>query len=102
MEKLEQVLDQRYVDPEFGSSQMAAEMFMSPRQLQRKLKAITGHHPAEFLRSYRLRNARKFLKSGTQVGLAADAVGFSSPAYFTSCFRAQFSLTPSEYQQRLN
>jgi len=100
MEKLEQVLEQRHVDPEFGLSQMASEMFMSPRQLQRKLKAISGHHPAEFLRSYRLRNARKFLKSGTQVGLAADAVGFSSPAYFTSCFKAQFSLTPSEYQQR--
>ena len=102
MEKLEQVLDQCHVDPDFGSSQMAAEMFMSPRQLQRKLKAITGHHPAELLRSYRLRNAREFLKSGTQVGLAADAVGFSSPAYFTSCFKAQFSQTPSEYQQQLH
>ncbi|MBT8073526.1 MAG: response regulator, partial [Xanthomonadales bacterium] len=99
MEKLEGVLDAHHADPEFGLSQMAEHVYISTRQLQRKLKAITGHNPAEFLRSYRLKKARTLLRSGAQVGLAADAVGFSSPAYFTSCFKAQFAQTPSEYRQ---
>jgi signal transduction histidine kinase/DNA-binding response OmpR family regulator len=99
MKKLDKVLESNHAEPEFGLSQMAENMHMSTRQLQRKLKAITGHNPAEFLRSYRLRKARELLRSGTQVGIAADAVGFSSPAYFTSCFKAQFAQTPTDYQQ---
>ena len=96
--KLEQVLENCHSEPGFGASQMASEMYMSARQLQRKLKAVTGHHPAEFLRSYRLRKARGLLQEGMQVGLTADTVGFSSPTYFTSCFKAQFGVTPSEFQ----
>ena len=101
MKKLEQVLDRCHAEPEFGASQMATEMFMSARQLQRKLKAITGHHPTELLRSYRLRKARELLKSGIKVGITADTVGFSSATYFTSCFKAQFGQTPSDYQHSL-
>jgi AraC-like DNA-binding protein len=102
MEKLEQVLECCHSEPEFGATQMASEIFMSARQLQRKLKAVTGHHPAEFLRSYRLRKARELLQKGIPVGVTADTVGFSSPTYFTSCFKAQFGQTPSEYQQRFH
>lgn len=96
--RLEDMLERHHSDPEFGLSQMASEVFMSTRQLQRKLKAITGQHPSVFLRSYRLRKGRQLLKRGMQVGMAADAVGFSSPAYFASCFKAQFGQTPSEYR----
>ncbi len=102
MEKLESVLTERHSDPEFDLLQMAFVMHMSTRQLQRKLKAITGHNPAEFLRSFRLRRARELLRKGSQVGLTADAVGFSSPAYFASCFKAQFAQTPSDYQQQFH
>jgi AraC-like DNA-binding protein len=100
MEKLERVLDDNHTDPDFGLQKMAFEMYMSARQLQRMLKTVTGHHPAEFLRAYRLKKARELLQTGSHVGLASDAVGFSSPAYFTTCFKAQFGLTPSEYQQQ--
>ena len=73
---------------------------MSGRQLQRKLKSIADQHPVEYLRAYRLRKARDLLKTNQQVGLVANAVGFSSPAYFASCFKACFGLTPSEFQQQ--
>jgi AraC-like DNA-binding protein len=96
--KLEEVLEHCHSESDFGTSRMASEMYMSARQLQRKLKAITGHHPAELLRSYRLRKARELLHKGMQVGVTSDTVGFSSPTYFTSCFKAQFGQTPSEFQ----
>ncbi|MCP4047947.1 MAG: response regulator [Gammaproteobacteria bacterium] len=102
LEKLEHVLDEHHADTEFDLSRMAMSMHMSVRQLQRKLKAVTGHNPTEFLRSYRLGKARELLKTGTQVGLAADIVGFSSVSYFTRCFKAQFAQTPTDYQQRLH
>ncbi len=102
LEKLERVLDEHHADAEFDLSRMAMSMHMSIRQFQRKLKAITGHNPTEFLRSYRLRKARELLKTGMQVGLAADIVGFSSVSYFTRCFKAQFAQTPTDYQQQLH
>ena len=98
LQKLEHELELRHGDEHFGLEQMAIALFVSPRQLQRKLKAITGQSPAGFLRAFRLRKARALLRSGMHVGQVADAVGFSSAAYFSSCFKAQFAFTPSEYQ----
>lgn len=100
MERLEQVLVSEHTDPDLGLEQLASCMAMSGRQLQRKLKSISDQHPVECLRCFRLGIAREHLKTGKQVGLVAESVGFSSPAYFTSCFKAHFGLTPSEFQQQ--
>jgi AraC-like DNA-binding protein len=100
LDKLERVLEENHADPKFSLPELASEMYMCVRQLQRKLKDTAGHNPAEYLRRYRLKKARELLKTGKQVGLVADAVGFSSPAYFTSCFRMQFGQTPSDYRQQ--
>lgn len=100
MEKLENVLTSVHTDPDLGIEKLASLMAMSGRQLQRKLKSIADQHPVEYLRCFRLGIAREHLKTGRQVGLVAEAVGFSSPAYFTSCFKAHFGLTPSEFQQQ--
>jgi AraC-like DNA-binding protein len=102
LDKLQSVLERHCGDPEFRVERMSVEMAMSDRQLQRKLKAIVDHSPAQYLRSFRLNMAVKQLKQGRQVGLVAEAVGFSSQAYFATCFKAEFGATPSEYQQRLN
>ncbi len=63
---------------------------------------IDDHSKAECIRNFRLTNAIKALKQGAQIGLVADAVGFSSHAYFASCFKADFSAMPSEFQQGLH
>jgi signal transduction histidine kinase/ligand-binding sensor domain-containing protein/CheY-like chemotaxis protein/AraC-like DNA-binding protein len=100
MDRLDSVLERHHANADFALPHMAAEMYVSPRQLQRKIKALTGLSPSGLLRSFRLRKARELLRDGEQVGVTSDAVGFSSPAYFTSCFKAQFSATPSEFQKR--
>ncbi len=102
LDKLQTVLKRHHTDPDFRIQQMSGEMTMSDRQLQRKLKAVIDHSPVEYLRAYRLKRAVEKLETGMPVGLVADDVGFSSPAYFSSCFKAQFGATPSEYQQGLN
>ena len=100
MDRLEEVLESVHTDPDLTLEQVASRMAVSGRQLQRKLKSIVDQHPIEYLRCFRLSKARELLTTGQQVGLVADAVGISSPAYFTSCFKAHFGLTPSEFQQQ--
>ena len=98
LEKLQGVLETHYAQEAFSISSMASEMAMSERQLQRKLRAVTDQTPALYLRLFRLHRSLKLLADGRRVSEVAYDVGFSSPAYFASCFRAQFGCTPREYQ----
>ena len=93
--RLERVLKQNYANPNFNISDMAAKMNISDRQLQRKLKALTGQSPVQYLRGFRLEKSLPYLREGVPVGEAAKAVGFSSHAYFTCCFKVKFGITPS-------
>jgi len=100
--QFEQVVAQNYPDREFDLAQMAASMGMSERQLQRKLRSITGHTPTEFVRTYRLSRSLEYLLAGASIRDTAAAVGFSSQAYFASCFKAEYGRTPSDYRERRN
>ncbi|VUX55290.1 protein of unknown function [uncultured Woeseiaceae bacterium] len=96
VDNLVRVVKQNYANPNFDVISMAAEMKISERQLQRKVKALTGQSPVQHLRQYRLDRSLQYLREGVPVGEAAKAVGFSSHAYFTCCFKAQFGTTPQK------
>ena len=98
MERLETVLDENFADQDFTVEQIGSGMSMSVRQLQRKLKALTDQQPGHYLRLYRLNQSLALLMDGKRIGDVAFSVGFGSPAHFASCFRAQYSCTPTEYQ----
>ena len=74
---------------------MAAEMKISGRQLQGKVKALTGQSPMQYLRQFRLEKSVQYLREDVPVGEVAKAVGFSSHAYFTSCSKARYRVTPN-------
>jgi len=94
------VLGAHFSDPEFSLGNLANEVAMSERQLQRKLKALTDHTPREYIRNFRLNKALELLRDGERIGQIAFDVGFTSQAYFTSCFRARFGASPTQYFKR--
>jgi len=96
LERVAKVLEVHYADPDFDITEFASLIAMSERQLQRKLKALTSVSPREYIRSYRLEKALELLRTGEPAGSVAFSVGFSSQSYFTSCFKAQFGLTPGQ------
>jgi transcriptional regulator GlxA family with amidase domain len=100
LRSLDQSVSLHYADKDFDLTKLSTELSLSKRQVQRRLKALAGRTPSEYLRSYRLRRSLEFLQQGMQVGQVTRAVGFSSQAYFASCFKAEFDQTPSEYQRR--
>jgi AraC-like DNA-binding protein len=95
VDNLVRVVKQNYTNPNFDVISMAAEMKFSDRQLQRRVKTLTGQSPTQYLRQFRLQESLQCLRQGVAVGEAAKAVGFSSHAYFTSCFKARFGFPPS-------
>ena len=86
---------------EISVEDIAAQLGFSRVQMYRKLKAVTNYSPAELLRNIRLREAARMLKTQSiTVAEVSYAVGFTSPSYFTKCFREFFNESPSDLQAR--
>jgi len=95
----ESVLD-HLDDEHFNVDAFAADVGLSPRQLQRKLKSITDLTPSAFIRRMRLERGAQLVKQdyGTISEIAYE-VGFSSPSYFSRCFKDEFGTSPSEFEE---
>ena len=97
LEKLHATLTSHFADNDFGVSDLAEALAMSNRQLRRKLGALLGERPADYLRDFRLRQARQLLRAGSPVGVVAQDCGFSTQAHFGQCFKALYGVTPGEF-----
>jgi signal transduction histidine kinase/ligand-binding sensor domain-containing protein/DNA-binding response OmpR family regulator len=86
---------------EFDVNNFAENMNMSKSTLYRKIKALTGLSPIEFILNVRMKHACKLLKDDSmRITEVAYATGFSDPKYFSLCFKNTYNLTPSEYQKQ--
>ncbi len=89
-------------NPDFDSESFAQEMFVSRSQLHRKLTALTGQAPGEFLRIVRLKKAAQLLaEKKLSITQIAFAVGFNSPSHFSKAFQQLFNCLPSEFARKL-
>jgi len=95
---LNEILETCYTDPQIKVPKIASKITMSERQLSRKLKNVVDMTPTEYLRIYRLEQAKRLIARGLPITTAALQVGFTSSSYFTSCFKAYVGVKPSEYK----
>jgi AraC-like DNA-binding protein len=93
------VIEAHLGDSAFSQDDFQREVGMSRMQLHRKLKALTGHSPGEFMRIQRLIRASDILRTTTNISDVCYQTGFTSLSYFAKCFRKQFGTTPKEYSQ---
>ncbi|WP_298547090.1 hybrid sensor histidine kinase/response regulator transcription factor [uncultured Aquimarina sp.] len=84
-------------DPDLSVESLSSELHLSRSQFYRKIKTLTGQTANQFLRNIRLQKAKQILESGsTNISEVCYKVGFSSPSYFTKCFKTQFGILPTE------
>ena len=97
IKKVFKVINEHISEEKFSVEELRKETYMSTRHLQRKVIALTGKSPIQLIRSIRLYNARKQIKEqkGTIAEIAYN-LGFSSPAYFTKCFKDEFGYSPTD------
>ena len=97
-------LVEKYMDdPEFSVETFSGELAMSRSNLYKKITALTGLGPAEFIRKIRLERSREMLKeSGMNISEIAYSVGFSSPKIFSRNFKNEFGVLPSDYLKKNN
>ena len=83
-------------DESYSVDQLGADLNLSRTQLHRKLKALTGQAPGEYLRQTRLLRALALLQGRVAtVAEVAYQVGYGSPAHFSPAFSRQFGYPPS-------
>ena len=88
-------------DADISVETLSASLGMSRVQLYKRLTAVTGITPSEFIRNIRLRHAEQLLrKSQRSVSEIAYQVGFNNPRYFSRYFAEMYGLTPSQYKSR--
>ena len=100
LEKLISSLEENWTDADFDVEECCKTMAMSKSQLYRKTVTLTGHAPNALLKEYRLEKARELLKRGQHtVSQVTFDCGFTSPSYFTKCFKKKYGLLPAAYMQ---
>lgn len=83
-------------DSDLNVGDISSEFGFSRAHFYRKMKAITNQGPNEFIRTIRLKQSVEILKTGKTVAEVAYEVGFTSPSYFTKCFKEYFHKNPSQ------
>ena len=90
-------------DEKLNVEHLAGELFLSRSKLYRKIKALTGDTANEFIRKVRLKKAKQIIEaSNYTISEVCYKVGFSSPSYFTKCFKEHFGILPKDMREKVD
>jgi AraC-like DNA-binding protein len=96
-------LEENWQDPDFNVEDYCHTMTMSKSQLYRKTIALSGYSPNTLLKEFRLEKAKDRMKKyGHTISQVTFDSGFTSPSYFTKCFKKKFGLLPMVYLDMLH
>lgn len=100
IDRLKAAMEKHLSESDVKVDDIGSDIGLSRVQLYRKLKAITGLSPAELLRQMRLQKAHDLIMHSDQpISAIAYDTGFSSPGYFSKCFRDEYGISPSDMRK---
>lgn len=101
MERVMKVINENISNPDLGVEFIADKIGISRVHFHRRLKNATGLTPRDFVRNIRLMQAAKLLsKTDTDVTGVSVATGFRSASTFSTCFKAYYGMSPTEYAHK--
>jgi signal transduction histidine kinase/DNA-binding response OmpR family regulator len=100
--KFRKIIEEKLIDSDLNVDEIGKNLGLSRVQLYRKIKSLTNYAPNELVRIIRLKAAEQLiLKTEKSISEIAYETGFSSPSYFTKCFKEYFTESPTEYVKRI-
>lgn len=101
--QFKQIIQEQIADNNLSVETIGGQMGLSRVQLYRKVKSLTNYSPVELIRIIRLKKAQMLLSTEKKLTVAEVSyrVGFSSPSYFTKCYKEYFNESPTATQERL-
>lgn len=102
VDKLRSLINNNLRNSKLNIDDLSDEMGFSRVQFYRKTKSLTGYAPNELVRITRLKLSRKLLTTTDKnISEIAYEVGFSSPSYFSKCYKDYFGESPLDIQKKL-
>ena len=100
LEKVRDIVEEHMGDASFGVPELADKIFLSRRQLHRRIRAVTNLSTVGYIRMMRLERAAQYLAqhAGT-VSQIAHRVGFQDANYFSRLFSQTYGISPTEYME---
>jgi AraC-like DNA-binding protein len=99
LKEFQDIIEKNLSDPELKIDMLCKKLYMGRSTLYRKVQALAGETPHQFISSYRLERAAKLLKSNYgNVTEVAMETGFANPQYFSQCFKEKFHQSPSSFK----
>lgn len=97
-----QIVENNMGDENLSVDEMGVKLGISRVHLYRKIKKLTGLSVSDFVTSVKLKKSTELLlNSGKTISEIAYEVGFTSPSYFSRCFKDYFKMSPTEYLLRI-
>jgi AraC-like DNA-binding protein len=95
-----EVVEKNMANADFSVEDLSRELLLSRVGLYKKMIALTGKTPIEFIRDIRMKRAIQLLE-GSEMNIAEVAyeVGFNDPKYFARAFKKEYGVLPSQYAQ---
>lgn len=101
IERFKKLIEDNLSNSELNVEELGRSMGMSRVQLYRKVKSLTNYAPNELLRIARLKKATSLLSSSDMtIAEITYEVGFTSPSYFTKCYKDHFGESPTDFLKR--
>ena len=101
LERLDNAVNRNMDNGDFSVDDLAALLHMSRSVLFKKMKAMTGMSPNEYIKSVRMEYAAQLIRRGEYtITEITYMVGINDPHYFSNCFKRQFGLSPTEYRKQ--
>lgn len=98
VKSLQENIEKNLSDADFNVNALAVKMKMSPKQLYRRMKALTGRTPIEYLNEVRMKKAAMLLAQGSFcVSEVMYLVGYTNSSYFAKCFSTVYGMSPKQY-----
>ncbi len=103
VKKVANIIEANISNTEFNVEILSKEIGMSSTHLYRKLKSLTHFSAKDIIKKYRIKKASLLLKNNEgNISEIMYEVGFSNLSYFAKCFKAEFGLSPKDYQQKMS
>ena len=94
------IVEEHISDVNYSVAQLSSDVGMTRGHLYKKLMAITGKSPLEFIRIIKLKRGKSLLDQGrTNISEVADMVGLSAKQ-FSHYFKLTYNDTPSDYLKK--
>ena len=98
MKDLFRLMEKELDNTELDVTRISEMMKISRTKFYYKVKGLTGENPSVFFKRYKLNRAADLLKEGKyNMSEIAYMTGFNTLSHFSTSFKKQFGVPPSEY-----